>query len=81
MVWNNIPVIRGCSVSTLKGENLAFIQTIFGENKRTISALAQLLQTPYGSDRALLRLDPLWDLLRADPGFRRGKAAELIPLK
>ena len=30
-------------------ENLALIQTIFGENSRAISALAQLLQTPYES--------------------------------
>jgi tetratricopeptide (TPR) repeat protein len=51
-------------------ENLAFIQTIFGENTRAISTLTQLLQTPYQSwlyeptpiTPALLRLDPLWDL-------------------
>jgi TolB-like protein/Tfp pilus assembly protein PilF len=30
-------------------ENLAVIQTMFGENSRAISTLAQLLQTPYGS--------------------------------
>ena len=29
-------------------ENLALIQTIFGENDRAISTLTQLLQTPYG---------------------------------
>ena len=28
-------------------ENLALIQTIFGENSRAISTLTQLLQTPY----------------------------------
>ena len=28
-------------------ENLAFIQTIFGENSRVISTLTRLLQTPY----------------------------------
>ena len=30
-------------------ENLALIQTMFGENNRAISTLTQLLQTPYGS--------------------------------
>jgi tetratricopeptide (TPR) repeat protein len=59
-------------------ENLALIQTIFGENSRAISILTRLLQTPYSSwfygtpvTPALLRLDPLWDPLRADPAFRK----------
>jgi tetratricopeptide (TPR) repeat protein len=59
-------------------ENLALIQTIFGENSRAISILTQLLQTPYGSvlyeasvTPALLRLDPTWDPLRADPAFQK----------
>jgi TolB-like protein/Tfp pilus assembly protein PilF len=59
-------------------ENLALIQTIFGENSRAISILARLLHTPYGGlfysipvTPALLRLDPLWDSLRADPAFQK----------
>jgi hypothetical protein len=59
--------------------NLALIQTIFGENSRAISTLTQLLQTPYKSlvwgqtsiTPAFLRLDPLWDPLRADPAFQK----------
>ena len=60
-------------------ENLAFIQMIFGENSRAISSLTQLLQTPYVGwlytttpiTPALLRLDPIWDPLRADPAFQK----------
>ena len=60
-------------------ENLAFIQTIVGENSSAISILTQLLQTPYNGwlhapspiTRALLRLDPLWDPLRSDPAFQK----------
>jgi len=55
-------------------ENLALIQTMFGE----ISTLTRLLQTPYGGlfygtlvTPALLRLDPLWDPLRSDPTFQK----------
>jgi len=60
-------------------ENLALVETIVGDNSRAISILTQLLQTPYGGwlyspapiTPALLRLDPLWDPLRADPAFQR----------
>jgi TolB-like protein/Tfp pilus assembly protein PilF len=59
-------------------ENLALIETIFGDNSRAISTLTRLLQTPYGGalygapvTPALLRLDPLWDPLRSDPAFQK----------
>jgi serine/threonine protein kinase len=60
-------------------ENLAFIQTMFGENSHAISTLAQLLQAPYVTGSygpppitpALLRLDPIWDSLRGDPAFQK----------
>ncbi len=64
-------------------ENLAAIQTIFGENSRAISTLTRLLQTPYLRGHvfcltppmvitsALLKLDPSWDPLRGDPVFQK----------
>jgi serine/threonine protein kinase/cytochrome c-type biogenesis protein CcmH/NrfG len=59
-------------------ENLAEIQTMVGENHSAISALTELLQTTYESrvyglviTPALLRLDPIWDPLRADPAFQK----------
>jgi tetratricopeptide (TPR) repeat protein len=59
-------------------ENLAVIRTIFGDNSGAILILTQLLKTPYKGGLygapitpALLRLDPLWDPLRADPAFQK----------
>jgi TolB-like protein/Tfp pilus assembly protein PilF len=54
-------------------ENLALIQTMFGEHSRPTSTLTQLLQTPYAGaiTAALLRLDPIWDPLRSDPAFQK----------
>jgi TolB-like protein/Tfp pilus assembly protein PilF len=59
-------------------ENLALVEMIVGENSRAISTLTRLLQTPYGGwlyspapiTPALLRLDLIWDPLRADPAFQ-----------
>jgi hypothetical protein len=60
-------------------ENMALIQTLFGQNDRAISTLRRLLQAPSQSQiygpmpltLAFLRLDPLWDSLRVDPAFRK----------
>jgi tetratricopeptide (TPR) repeat protein len=60
-------------------ENLALVEMIIGENSRAISILTRLLQTPYGGwlyspapiTPALLKLDPIWDPLRADPAFQK----------
>jgi len=54
-------------------ENLAFIQTMCDEHSRAISTLTRLLQTPYFAPitPALLRLDPFWDPLHADPAFQK----------
>src|SRR6266536_1059491 len=59
-------------------ENLALIRTIIGENSAAISTLTRLMEIPYKSPLygtpitpVLLRLDPTWDPLRADPAFRK----------
>jgi serine/threonine-protein kinase len=60
-------------------ENLALVELIIGENSRAISTLTRLLETPYGGwlysptpiTPALLKLDPIWDPLRADPAFQK----------
>src|SRR5207237_6669714 len=59
-------------------ENLAWIDTRFGNNARAISILTHLVQIPYQSSLyatpvtpALLKLDPRWDALRGDPTFQR----------
>jgi tetratricopeptide (TPR) repeat protein len=60
-------------------ENLALVEMIIGENSRAIATLTRLLETPYGGwlyspapiTPTLLKLDPLWDPLRADPAFQR----------
>ena len=72
------PVLKMRCSDLAYEENLALIQTMFGENSRAISTLTQLLQTPFDSwiypttiTPALLRLDPLWDPLRADPAFQK----------
>ena len=60
-------------------ENLALVEMLIGENSRAIATLTQLLQTPYSGwlytpapiTPALLRLDSIWDPLRADPTFQK----------
>lgn len=60
-------------------ENLALVEMIIGETSRAIAILTRLLQTPYGGwlysptpvTPALLKLDPIWDPLRADPAFQK----------
>jgi hypothetical protein len=53
-------------------DNLAVVEAIVGEKSRAIATLRRLLVTPYDEPitPALLRLDPRWDTLRADPAFQ-----------
>jgi TolB-like protein/Tfp pilus assembly protein PilF len=76
-----LPSIKDRMWGPVYEENLAVIQMWVGENSRAISTLTRLLQTPYLSwtygfggtpvTPALLRLDPHWDPLRADPAFQK----------
>jgi hypothetical protein len=74
------PTVKDREIGPTREELLAIIQTIVGENGRAISILARLLRTPYRGGGwfyytpitpALLRLDPTWDSLRADPAFQK----------
>jgi hypothetical protein len=68
-----LPHANDSAAGPVYEENLALIETIVGEDSPAISALTQLLQTPYTGaiTPALLRLDPTWDPLRSDPAFQK----------
>jgi TolB-like protein/Tfp pilus assembly protein PilF len=74
-----LPSARDPLSGPTREEVVALVQMIFGQTSRAISTLRMLLQTPYISwlygpmpvTPALLRLDPIWDPLRQDPGFQK----------
>jgi serine/threonine-protein kinase len=74
-----LPSARDPLSGPTREEVLALIQMMFGDGGRAISTLSRLLHTPYISwlygpmpvTSALLKLDPIWDPLRADPDFQK----------
>src|SRR5438034_741107 len=50
---------------------LAQIYAWVGEKDQALRLVDRLLQTPNGVTVAMLKLDPMWDPLRADPRFQR----------
>jgi hypothetical protein len=72
------PKSKDAVTGPLLEENLALVEVMAGKTSQAISRLQNLLQIPHGSflydsplTPALLRLDPLWDPLRADPAFQK----------
>jgi TolB-like protein/class 3 adenylate cyclase/Flp pilus assembly protein TadD len=57
----------GCSNIT----NLALIYTWVGENDRALEQLMTSAKTPFGVTYGELKLSPVWDPLRGDPGFEK----------
>src|SRR4029077_9509665 len=51
-------------------EGVAQVQTIVGENNRAIEILDGLLSRPSDVTVQILKINPIWDPLRNDPGFQ-----------
>jgi len=51
-------------------EGVAQVQTIVGENNRAIEILDGLLSRPSSVTVQILKINPIWDSLRNDPGFQ-----------
>jgi serine/threonine-protein kinase len=70
-------VMHPSSTDPLEGagieENMARIYALLGDADHDVPILKRLLQTPYAGaiTPALLRLDPVWDQIRNDPGFQQ----------
>jgi TolB-like protein/class 3 adenylate cyclase len=73
-----LPTAKNAVDGPAMEQSLAVIQTMSGENSRAILILTRLLRTPGNGwlrdtpiTPALLRLDPIWDPLRADAAFQK----------
>jgi len=78
-----IPIEKDADYGPIPIEILARVAARMGEPDRAITALQKLLSIPYVGPLApngpltpaLLRLDPMFDLVRNDPRFQKLAAA------
>jgi TolB-like protein/Flp pilus assembly protein TadD len=66
-----LPVSRDASDGPELQEDYAFVEMLVGETDAAVKRLAYLLTIPYERSVNDLRVDPTWDPLRGNPGFRR----------
>lgn len=66
-----LPVSKDAMTGAVLTENLALIYAWLGEKEAACNQLAVIAPIPSGLSYGSLRLDPSWDLLRADPCFEK----------
>ncbi len=65
-----VPVARDAYDGALVLQGLAQVYAWTGEKKQALAVLRQLMQMPGYLSYGYLRVDPRWDDLRRDPGFK-----------
>jgi hypothetical protein len=66
-----LPVAKDAAWGADRGIYFALIYTWLGERRRAVEELARLVSVPSPLSPIRLRVDPAWDPLREDTGFRR----------
>ena len=66
-----LPVARDAVDAPDIQEDFAYVEMLVGEADAAVRRLAYLLSIPTDMSAPQLRVDPMWDPLRGNPGFRR----------
>ena len=74
-VGEMLPVSRDALDGADLQEDLAYVETLVGEHDAAIKRIAYLLTIPSELSVPFLRVDPMWDPLRSNPGFQKLIAA------